>query len=109
MPATTKKRAYPAILFACVATIGAWVLHASLRSYFEPGHPVRLIATIVLVCCFLWAIYAEVRVIRGLDEFQKQMHILALAIAYPVSLVAVMALGFFRAEGLLAGADPRYR
>jgi hypothetical protein len=35
------------------------------------------------------------------------VHALALAIAFPCSLVAVFTLGYLRAEGLLAGADPR--
>lgn len=44
---------------------------------------------------------------RSLDEFQKHVHFLALAIAFPVGLVALFALGYFRAEGLLQGADSR--
>ena len=44
---------------------------------------------------------------RKLDEFQKTVHLNALAFAFPVSMIAMFALGYFRAEGLLSEMDPR--
>ncbi len=42
-----------------------------------------------------------------MDEYQRQIQLFALAIGFPLSLVTAWAIGYFRAEGLLAGRDPR--
>ena len=103
----TSKVASPTVLYAMVLTVVAWITHMILRSYYEPGDPVRLVVTSLLVLCVAWAIFEEVRVVRKLDEFHRQFHNLALSVSFPVALVLLFALGFFRAEGFLQGADPR--
>jgi len=107
MSQKTSKVASPTVLYAMVLVVVAWVTHMILRSYFEPGDPIRLAVTSLLVLCFAWAIFEEVRVVRKLDEFHRQFHNLALSVSFPVALILLFALGFFRAEGFLQGADPR--
>jgi putative effector of murein hydrolase len=97
----------PPVLVAVGATVLILLVHIFVRSRFAPGAPLRLLLTSALVVCFAWVIWEQVRVMRSLDEFQKHVHFLALAIAFPVGLVALFALGYFRAEGLLEGADSR--
>lgn len=50
--------------------------------------------------------WTQVRVIRSQDEFTRTVHATALAIAFPASVVAALALGLAHAEGLLTQADP---
>ena len=94
---------------AIAITVAAWSAHIYLREglHLPPGHLLRLLATGVLVLSFTWAVWENIRLSRQLDEFHRQVQYLALAIAYPLSLVSTFALGFFRAEGLFTGADPR--
>ncbi|MFQ5776716.1 MAG: hypothetical protein ACE5IP_01770, partial [Terriglobia bacterium] len=63
--------------------------------------------TALLIAGFALLVAAEVRLIHRLDEFQRHVQLLALAIAFGCSLVAVMGVGFFRAEGFFQKADPR--
>jgi hypothetical protein len=105
---TTRSRSHGGPALAAVAlVVGALVVHILLREHYSPGHPIRLAATVVLAACFALLIWVEVRAISAHDEFTRSVHALALAIAFPCSLVAVFTLGYLRAEGLLAGADPR--
>jgi hypothetical protein len=97
------------LLFASVAlTVVVYGTHIYLR---ETGHPpggqVRMAATWALIASVAFYIYAQVQVFRHLDEFERQVHFLALAIAFPSSFLAMFAVGFLRAEGYFAGADPR--
>ena len=52
-------------------------------------------------------IFVYSRLIAGLDEYQRQIQLFALAVGFPLSLVFVWAIGYFRAEGLFQGSDPR--
>lgn len=88
-------------------TVVFGVAHILMRDVYPPGHPVRLVLTGLLVMGFAAFIVAYVRLLSSLDEFQRQMHLFALAIGFPLSLVLVWAIGYFRAEGMLAARDPR--
>lgn len=101
------KHSIPPVLVAVTATILILLVHIFLRSRLVPGAPLRLVLTSALIVCFAWVIWEQARVMRSLDEFQKHVHFLALAIAFPIGLVALFALGYFRAEGLLQGLDSR--
>jgi hypothetical protein len=92
---------------ALVLLVGLLLVHVLLRDTYEPGHPVRLALTAVLAAAFALFVWIQVRMVRSLDEFTRSVHVTALAIAFPCSLVAVFVLGFLSAEGLLDGADPR--
>ena len=90
-----------------ILTGGVGVVHILLRGVYPPGHPIRLIITALLVTVFASFIYFFARTISTLDEYQRQIHLFALAIGFPLSLVLAWAIGYFSAEGLLAGRDPR--
>lgn len=85
----------------------AWVGHMVLRQFYDPGHPARVGATVVLIVALAAACAGQVRIFRALDEFQRQVQLLAIGFAYATSVLAVFALGFLRADGFLQKADPR--
>lgn len=104
-----QSKASPTIVLAITSTVALWAVHIYMREALRllPGDPIRLVATALLVLSFSWVVLEYVRVSRKMDEFHRRVQFLALAIAYPCSLVLIFAVGFFRAEGLLAGSDPR--
>ena len=90
-----------------ILTAALGVVHILLRGVYPPGHPVRLLVTSLLVLAFGSFIFFYTRTLSRLDEYQRQIHLFALAIGFPLSLVLAWAIGYFRAEGLLQGRDPR--
>lgn len=95
------------VFILCIVTVGMSVLHMVLREYYAPGHPVRLVMTSLLVLAFASFILVYTQMLSRMDEYQRQIQLFALAIGFPLSLVLVAGIGYFRAEGLLQGADPR--
>jgi len=90
-----------------ILTAGLGVVHILMRDVYQPGHPVRLLVTSLLVLSFASFVFFYTRTLSRLDEYQRQIHLFALAIGFPLSLVLAWAIGYFRAEGLLQGRDPR--
>ena len=43
---------------------------------------------VLFLAVYLWAL-------RGMDELQRRMHLEALAVAFPLSIIALMTLGLF--------------
>src|SRR5688572_28166782 len=105
----TQKRRIPRILYATIATVVFWGAHIYSREFMklQPGDNLRLVLTSAVVLSFLWMVLEHVKQARQLDEFHRQVHYLALAVAFPSALVLLFALGFFRAEGFFSGADSR--
>jgi hypothetical protein len=58
-----------------------------------------------LILAFGLFVFLQFRLISSLDEYQRQLHTMAVAIAFPVSMVAIFGFGFFLREGLLAEYD----
>jgi hypothetical protein len=104
----SKKTRHLPALAAMLASLCAYSVYIYLR---ETGHPpgdaYRTVTTLLFIVAFATWVFLQVRIYRGLDEFERQVQFLALAIAFPASLVAVFALGLLRAEGFLSSADPR--
>ncbi len=96
-----------AVLIFCALTVGLVVVHIYLRGVYPPGHPVRLVATSAMMIGFASFVFLYVRLLGTMDEYQRQIQLFALAIGFPLSLVTAWGIGYFRAEGLLAGRDPR--
>ncbi|MBC8032199.1 MAG: hypothetical protein H7Z16_19100 [Pyrinomonadaceae bacterium] len=96
-----------AVLVFCGLTVGLVVVHVLLRGSYPPGHPIRLLVTSLMGLGFASFIFLYTRMLANMDEYQRQIQLYALAIAFPLSLVTAWAIGYFRAEGLLAGRDPR--
>ena len=95
------------VLILCALTVGLVIVHILLRGIYPPGHPIRLLVTSLMVLGFASFIFVYTRVLANMDEYQRQIQLFALAISFPLSLVLAWAIGYFRAEGLLAGRDPR--
>ena len=106
---TSKQGSFRPILPAWALLIAAWMSHLIVREVVPhpPGDPIRVAVTVVLVAAFAFFVVVQVRLTRSIDEFQRQVHLTALAFAYPSAVILVFAIGFLRGEGLLAGADPR--
>jgi hypothetical protein len=71
--------------------------------HLPAGASERLIVTGLLLLSFLWMIVEQVLQSGKMDEFHRQVQYLA----FPMSLVCIFAIGFFRAEGLFMGTDSR--
>lgn len=104
-----ERRRIPAALVTAALTVAAFAAHIGVREFtsLEPGTPPRLVLTAILVAAFAAHIYATARAMRSFDEFYKAVHVSAVTVAFPLSMVALFAIGFLRAEGLLAEMDPR--
>lgn len=96
-----------AVLVFCGLTVGLVVVHIFLRGVYPPGHPIRLLVTSLMLVGFASFIFFYARLLGKMDEYQRQIQLFALAIGFPLSLVTALGIGYFRAEGLLAGRDPR--
>jgi uncharacterized sodium:solute symporter family permease YidK len=107
--AEARNKHVPLSLVTALVTVVMWGVHIGLREMgaFEPGDPVRVLATAALVTAFAAHVVVTVRMMRLLDEFQKDIQFAALAMAFPLSVVVMLAVGFFRAEGMLVNGDPR--
>ena len=95
------------VLLASTLVVTAWVAHILIRGMYLSGNPLRLAVTSVLVVGFVLFVVAEVWLAMNLDEFHRQVQLMALAMAFPASLVAAFAFGFLRGEGFFLNADPR--
>lgn len=103
-----RKQLHRLLLTAVILTVVVYGAHIYLRETgHPPGDPVRTGATVTLIACLAFYLWIQVRVFHRLDEYERQIHFMALAIAFPTSFLAIFALGFLRAEGYLEGADPR--
>lgn len=102
-----RSKAPVAVLVFCFLTVGLVVVHILLRGFYPPGHPVRLLVTALMVIGFASFVFLYTRLLGTMDEYQRQIQLFALAIGFPLALVTAWAIGYFRAEGLLAGRDPR--
>lgn len=99
----------PAALVTALIAMLAFAGHIGVREFtgLEPGAPIRIVLTAALVAAFAAHVVVTTRLMRQLDEFQRAVQLSALAFAFPVSMIALFAVGFFRAEGLLGEMDPR--
>lgn len=69
----------------------------------------RVAAAIAPVPLFVWALVEIVRSSRQLDELQRRIHLEALALAYPLLLTMLMALGLLELAIPLNKQDWSYR
>lgn len=107
MTSKSSLRFPPLVLVLCTLTIGLGITHMLVRESYPPGHSIRLVLTSLMVLALASFIFVYSRMIASLDEYQRQIQLFALAIGFPLSLVLVWAIGYFRAEGLFQGSDPR--
>lgn len=103
----TSRRFPPFAFIFCALTVGLGITHMLVRESYPPGHTVRLVLTTLMMVSLASFVFFYSRLIASLDEYQRQIQLHALAIGFPLSLVLVWAVGYFRAEGLFQGNDPR--
>lgn len=102
------QRSVPIPLIAsAVVTVALLVAQIYARETQPPGSTLRLALTSALIAAFGVTIWIHVRLSASLDEFNRQVQYVALAVAFPVSLVAAFAIGYLAGEGLLTRFDPR--
>ncbi len=73
----------------------------------SPGAGAAL--SVVTVVCFGWFIFEEIRCLRILDELQRRIQLEALAVAFPLSILLVVALGLAERQVTLSQGDLSYR
>lgn len=107
--ATSTRKRIPAPLVTTIATVAVFAAHIGVReaTTIPPGAPVRLALTAALVIAFAIHVIVTARAMRHFDEFTRTVHLTAVAFAFLTSMIAMFAIGYFRAEGLLSEMDPR--
>lgn len=70
---------------------------------------VRLVIAIAPVVPFLLALVGAVRGIRSLDELHRRVHLEALVLAFPLTLLFIMTLGLLELAVGLSADDWSYR
>lgn len=65
--------------------------------------------TVLAVASFAWFLFEEIRVVRGLDEMQRQIQLEALAIAFPLAILSLVTLGLLERFVSLPPEDLSYR
>jgi uncharacterized membrane protein len=95
------------LISSAVVTVALFLTQVYARETQPPGSSLRLALTAALIAAFSVTIWIHVRLSASLDEFNRQVQYVALAVAFPVSLVAAFAIGYLAGEGLMSRFDPR--
>jgi hypothetical protein len=97
---------------ALAATGVIWILLYFIARILlkDPSHATWLRVTIALIpipffAGFLWQV---VRGVRSADEFERRIHLEALAVAYPLAMVLLMTLGLLQRAVVLKFEDWSY-
>lgn len=85
---------------AVLAMAVMFVSHLVLETY-ELVAPLRLSVALLPVPFFAVFLYYEVRAIMGLDELQRQIHLVSLGIAVPVTFLGFLTVEFLRDAGFV--------
>lgn len=79
-------------------------------SYAAREHlPIRYVLIAAAIVSMIWFLYAEISVLRRVDEMQRKIQLEALAIAYPVAIGFLMTLGMLQRTMTLPVDDLSYR
>jgi hypothetical protein len=81
-----------------VLTAGViWILcYLAARFALEAGvaaHPWDLAVALLPVPTFLWFVWTVIGALRDADELQRRIHLEALALAFPATMLLLMTLG----------------
>ena len=112
MQATVKKpRDMTAVAAASMA--GLWIVtYFGARMSIEvlsPGSPFRLVAVLLPIAPFAALLWFFIRGVRGADELERRIHLEALAVAFPLSVLMLMVLGLLDLVVELNPDDWSYR
>jgi hypothetical protein len=59
----------------------------------SPGSPMRLAVVLLPIVPFAGLLWFFIRGVRGADELERRIHLEALAVAFPLSVLMLMVLG----------------
>lgn len=108
MAAPSRKHAGRRIIYAGVL----WVLTygaAALVARSDAALALKLATATVSILTFGLFLFLEVQWTRSCDELQRRIQLEALAVAFPLSLLLLMALGILQGIIALPEADLSYR
>ena len=88
---------------------GATYIAARLTLELDLDPRVRLLVALAPVLPFMLALVAVVRGIRSMDELHRRVHLEALVLAFPLTLVLIMTLGLLQLAVGLSPDDWSYR
>lgn len=95
----------PAALIFAALYIGAFAV-SEIESI---SRPLRVGIVLLPVPAFLYFLIEWIRNIRRLDELERRVQLESLAVAFPLTLLLVMALGLLQRVTVLDPADWSYR
>jgi len=84
------------VVLVSVALIGI----ALVVRHFPRGSPARFVGAALESLGFAWMFTRTVLALRSLDELQRHIHLIAIAIAFTLTGVLVVSLGFFEKAGM---------
>ncbi len=61
-------------------------------------HPWAAVVACAPVPAFYWFVWVVQRALRGTDELQRRIHLEALALAFPATMLVMMTLGLLKLE-----------
>jgi hypothetical protein len=74
----------------------SWIVSAVLLRTIALGAGPRAIVALLPLPAFVWFLWRYIRYIRSLDELRHRIELEALAIAFPLAVAFLMALGQFQ-------------
>ena len=101
---TTGRRIAPALIF-----VSTWFIARGVLELENTGPTVRIVAALLPVAPFSFMLWKIIKGIRLMDELEQRIHLEALAIAFPLSLVLLMTLGLLELAIDLPRDDLSYR
>lgn len=92
-------------IFNSVAVAGSTFVLSAVGArlsfeFFDLTPSARAALAVVPVLAFGWFMWTELRAVRACDEFQQRVQLEALAVAYPLAILLVYAVGMFEAAGI---------
>jgi hypothetical protein len=96
-------------LISAVVFVLGYFLARALLEQTGVAQPLRIVIALLPVLPFAAMLYHIIRGVRQMDELEQRIHLEALAIAFPLSLVLLMTLGLLELATSLPPEDFSYR
>jgi hypothetical protein len=96
------------LVLGICALIGSVVVVSWLLETREMSGAIRLGLALVPVAAYVFCLVLCLRLLRGIDELQRRIHLEALVVAFPSTLVAVFACEYLRKAGIISQFKPDY-
>jgi hypothetical protein len=106
---TERLRPPSGIIISAAAWAIAYFLALIVIERMAAPEWLRIVLAIVPAVPFAFFLWSVVREIRALDELHRRVHLEALAIAFPLTLLLLMTLGLLDEATVLSRDDWSYR